>query len=84
MSVIVNITNQVRKLKSEHQLSLKTPLATLTVTINDLRIANEVTAHDQLIRGVTQATKIVYEQGEHKNSELKTIDEVWHAQVVIE
>lgn len=59
MTKIIAITAQVRKLKTEQQLSLKTELATLTIYGVNIT-HDQVMPHSQLIKGITQAQEIKY------------------------
>jgi valyl-tRNA synthetase len=59
MTKIIEITAQVRKLKTEQQLSLKTELVTLTVYSANLTHA-QVMTNAQLIKGITQTQEIKY------------------------
>lgn len=59
MQMIVDIVSQVRKLKTAHQLSLKTPLITLTICSKPSQ-EKLLAKHEQLIKGVTQAETIAY------------------------
>ncbi len=84
MNVIVAIASQVRKLKSENQLSLKTPLEKLTIMFSNGEMITKLENHNQLIRGVTQAADIVYKVTTEEKSQLKTENDKWSAQVVVE
>jgi valyl-tRNA synthetase len=84
---VIAIATQVRKLKSEHQLSLKTPLTTMNVFVKMAVLGeklDQLKKHDQLIRGVTQAVAITYHTDNNQVSSLTEKDGVWHADVVIE
>jgi len=59
MTLINNIVTQVRKLKTSQQLSLKTSLSNLTIHCS-AEIKLQLITHEQLIKGVTQATTITY------------------------
>ncbi|HLJ31966.1 MAG TPA: valine--tRNA ligase [Candidatus Babeliales bacterium] len=90
MQAVIAIATQVRKLKSEKQLSLKTPFTTMNVFVKtsslqstiDLRDA--LTRHDQLIRGITQAITVNYHEYDNQPSLLIEKDGAWHADVVID
>lgn len=87
MNDVIAIATQVRKLKSEKQLSLKTPLATMNIFMKTATLSKELDQlkqHDQLIRGVTQAIMVHYQEANGQSSELVEKDGVWHANVVIE
>jgi valyl-tRNA synthetase len=83
MNRIIALTTQVRKLKSEQQLSLKTALATMHVFAEDSTLCDALKKHDQLIRGVTQATEIIYETLHNQTAQLIKINDVWHAHVLV-
>jgi valyl-tRNA synthetase len=77
---IITVTSQVRKLKSEKQLSLKTPLAKLYIACAKPEISKAITAHDQLIRGITQAIEVCHvDPSTNTTPEIKEIDGQWHA-----
>ena len=84
MTSIIDIAAQVRKLKSEQQLSLKTPLIIMIVFTQNNALSKSLAQHDQLIRGVTQAAIIAYEERSDQQSQLIAVDETWHADVVLE
>lgn len=84
MSSIVDLTAQVRKLKSERQLSLKTPLATLTIFTKNSALSDAIAKHNQLISGITQALSITYQEYSNQHSALAETDGLWHANVVLE
>lgn len=97
MNSVIAIASQVRKLKSEKQLSLKTPITTMKIFVKNDQLCNALAQHDQLIRGVTQAIETAYLQYTDEQPQLLNIDEEspaknneagvkdnWQAQVVIE
>ena len=80
---ILAITAQVRKLKTEHKLSLKVPLATLTILSANKTLAVTVTSNQQLINGVTQANSVLVKtpmNGDQNN--LTSVDDKWHATLI--
>ncbi len=83
---VITIATQVRKLKSEKQLSLKTPLTTMNVFVKMTALSeklNQLKQHDQLIRGVTQAITITYQTDNGQTSALTQTDGTWHADVIL-
>lgn len=60
MSKVIEVVSAVRKLKSEHQLSLKTEVAKLEINCDPI-LAKQLKPHEQLIKGVTQAKEIIYQ-----------------------
>lgn len=61
MTALLNIVDQVRKLKSEHQLSLKTPLANLVIHGAGEAIKPALQAQEPVITGITQAAAISFD-----------------------
>ncbi|MFI5332753.1 MAG: valine--tRNA ligase [Candidatus Babeliales bacterium] len=84
IATCIEIISQVRRLKTEKQLSLKTPLTTLTIVINDREVADAVTTQTTLIKGITQAQELVYTQDENAQSSIEQVGENWKAQVVFQ
>ena len=84
MNIVIALTATIRKLKSEQQLSLKTPLATIHVFALNQATLDMIAQHEQLIRGVTQAAAIVYNNSTGDVSHLEKTDEAWHAQAVVD
>ncbi|HLW73393.1 MAG TPA: valine--tRNA ligase [Candidatus Babeliales bacterium] len=85
MHSIITLVTQIRKLKSEQQLSLKTPLTTMNIfTPMNSPLREAIAQHDQLIRGITQAVTVVYQEYTDQSSNLIEKDGEWHANVVLE
>lgn len=61
MQSMLGIVNQVRKLKSEHQVSLKTPIKILTVHLSD--VSKKAILEEQIatLTGITQAVEVIFE-----------------------
>lgn len=74
---LLDLITHIRKLKTEHQLSLKTELASLTI-YTDLETASQIKEHEQLFKGVTNTQTIVYKTEKQKKSGLKEKDGSWH------
>ena len=83
MNTIINLVGQVRKLKTEQQLSLKVPLATLTIYAETDTLLDQIKKHEQLIIGITQAQDIRYKVDKLETAELKEKDGQWHAKITI-
>lgn len=60
MNNVLDLVTQVRKLKSEHKLSLKTEIDTLTIACTNHNLIALLKAQEELIKGVTKAHKINY------------------------
>lgn len=80
MEKIINLVTQIRKLKTENQLSLKQEIDNLTIYCSTI---NEIKEHEQLIKGITHAKNIIYTEQEIENSNMKKIDEIWNASICI-
>lgn len=83
MSQINNLIAQVRKLKSSHQLSLKTGLTEIVISCDNHQ-AVQVKPHEQLIRGITQAAEISYTQNKFNIPELLQADNTWSARLIFD
>lgn len=57
---MLSIIDQVRKLKTERQLSLKTTLNTLTIMTSSSELIDELKQNELIIKGVTQAVENIY------------------------
>jgi len=84
MNSVIAIATQVRKLKSEKQLSLKTPIASMKIFTSNSTLSEALAQHDQLIKGVTQALEIAYLEHTGQVLELIETESQWHAQVIVE
>ncbi|TET35232.1 valine--tRNA ligase [Candidatus Dependentiae bacterium] len=80
MPHIIAIITNVRKLKTEHQLSLKTPLSNLVIA-GSPDMLDTIKPHEQLIKGITQAEKISYSDKEVDTQKLEGSAENWSAHV---
>ncbi len=84
METILNIINQVRKLKSENHLSLKTELVSLTICGSDEKNAQQCREQEMLITGITKAQSILFVHNAFQgSSSLVQKDDGWHATVSI-
>ena len=81
VSKIITIVAGVRKLKTAVELSLKVPLASLTIYVENDLLRDELSQHNQLLRGVTHAQEIKYEVDKLDEPEIKIIDGFWYAKV---
>jgi len=80
---IVNIVNQVRKLKSEKSLSLKTELRTLHIYCKNTNLLHLIKTEESIILGITNAKHIVCETEELTEAELVRDNDIWTAKVSI-
>lgn len=82
VNAMLSIINQVRKLKSEHQLSLKTDMTTLAVYVHNHELLKQLEDHRIFISGITRALEIVF-SGEAGKTELVKDGEIFTASVVV-
>ncbi len=80
---ILAITASVRTLKSKHNLSLKTPLQSLTIVVPNSELSYVLREYEQTIKGVTQASKIVYSVQDNGIAKLEQLDNGWEAVVIV-
>lgn len=83
MSQINNLVSQVRKLKSENQLSLKVELKFLQIYCSDNELIDSLKKQEQLIKGVTQAQIIEYNKNSLSAPKLENIDQAWIAKISV-
>ena len=79
---ILQVVNQVRKLKTEQQLSLKTALANVTISYQHTFDIKQIEQFQQLLKGATHAQHIQYINKLEPLS-LFQRDGEWHASVTI-
>ncbi|MBA3954410.1 valine--tRNA ligase [Candidatus Dependentiae bacterium] len=82
MEAILTIISQVRRLKTEQQLSLKTELATLAIHVQDPVLAQALKGQEALLKAVTKAHEITY-SSQAASSKLTALDELWHGEITI-
>jgi len=82
MEAINTIVGHVRRLKTEKQLALNAPIASLTITGADKAVLGSIEQQAHLIMGVTHAAAVVTKTG-HNGTELKQTDALWHATVAV-
>jgi len=79
--ILIEIIAKVRKLKSEHQLSLKTELTQLTVYCGNIDQCERLKSVEQILKGVSKAQKIEYVTESSDAYALEQKDDQWHAKV---
>lgn len=75
--LLMTIIGKVRRLKTEKQLSLKTPLSSLALYGINQELLKMIISHEQLIKGVTQAQVVVYDSGSVPTERLEQHHEAW-------
>ncbi len=81
MKYVLNIIGQVRKIKTEHQLSLRTDLATMSIYLPQSELLDALKKQEQLLKGTTRALAISYINEERNQSELVQQNETFHAYI---
>ena len=66
MKKIILITAEVRKLKTNQQLSIKTELELLTINCQTVQ-PQDIMPHEQIIKGITQAKAVQYSNKSHES-----------------
>ena len=84
ITLVLIVIAQVRKLKTEQQLSLKTPLTTLAILSLNPDTLEILTKHMQLLKGVMQAEAITFKQGKLDIPFLEQVNDQWQAKIEIE
>jgi valyl-tRNA synthetase len=84
IAMIIGLVTQVRKLKTTQQLSLKTPLQTLTIYAANDAIIDFLKTQEKLLRGISQALTIQYTVDSQQLSSLKQDGDFWHAEIYVE
>jgi valyl-tRNA synthetase len=77
--LLIDVVTRIRKIKSEHQLSIKVPCATLKVYVQSQAAIDQLKKQQQLLCGVVHAQVVEYEVGENQASTLQEVDGAWHA-----
>ena len=82
MHTILGIIAEVRKLKTQAQLSLKTDLQMLMIYVQDAALLPLLKQEEALLKGSTRATHIKFMQEPRAGSLLEQAGEAWQAHVV--
>lgn len=68
---LIGMIALIRKLKSEHQFSLKAPINVLGIYHESREQLQAIAAYEQLIKGVTHASEIMYKNESLENAHLE-------------
>ena len=82
MQTILEVITAIRKLKSEHQLSLKTEIAELVIHADEPKLVL-LREQEQLIKGIAQAHAIEYSDQVGKTG-LEQADGSWTAIISVD
>ena len=80
---LIALVQQVRKLKTEKQLSLKTELGSLEIYCTDAHLLKELQKLSTILAGVTQARSIEFKLEKKEQSLLTQTEDMWHAQAFL-
>ncbi len=69
---ILAIVDQVRKLKSESHVSLKTELQELVIATDNAQLCTDLEQHQALLTGITKSLAMVYRKGDVASSLTQT------------
>ncbi|MFC1841676.1 valine--tRNA ligase [Candidatus Dependentiae bacterium] len=83
MNLIIDVMSQIRKLKTEHALSLKTEIDNLEIYSLDAKILDICKKNDQLIRGITKAHVIDIKNQTLDHSDLVNIGDRLKAVILL-
>jgi valyl-tRNA synthetase len=83
METLVALIGQVRKLKTEKQLSLKTELASLKVIVTDAALPEQLQALSGLIKGVTKAQELTFISDKVTETSMVQDQTQWHATISV-
>jgi valyl-tRNA synthetase len=81
MKYVLTIISQVRKIKTEHQLSLRTDIQTMNIYLPNTEILEALKKQEQLLKGTTRALAITYVNEDRDQSELKQQHDTLHADI---
>lgn len=68
---LIGVIALIRKLKSEHQFSLKAPIDVLVIYHESQEQLQAIGAYEQLIKGVTHASEVMYKNESLENAHLE-------------
>lgn len=81
MRMILDVIGQVRKIKTQHQLSLRTDLQILTIHTQGQRTLQVLQEQEPLLKGASRALEIQYKETPLQEPELKELNGAWHGHV---
>lgn len=83
MQVLLLVINQVRKLKTSAQLSLKTEITQLNISTLSDRQKTMIQKHEKLLAGVCKIVQFVHTQDDEL-SRIQQINDTWHMWIKID
>ena len=83
VELVIQLVNQVRKLKSENKLSLKTDLETLKIYSDNKDILEILKSNQQIFSAITRSKNIEYISGNLEADSLFSQNDLWAAHVFV-
>ncbi len=83
IELVIALVNQVRKLKSENKLSLKTDLETLKIYSDNIDVLKILKNNQQVFSGITRSKSIEYISGNLEADSLFSENSLWIAHVFV-
>lgn len=83
VELVIQLVNQVRKIKSENKLSLKTDLETLKIYSDNKDILEILKSNQQIFAAITRSKNIEYISGNLEADSLFSQDNLWTAHVFV-
>ncbi|MCB9492657.1 MAG: valine--tRNA ligase [Epsilonproteobacteria bacterium] len=84
MNKILDIVGQVRRLKSENQISLKQEVEQLILYCNDQALLEEIAQHERLISGISKAKTCLYKNSTCEGSLMQEDNQKYTAHIKID
>lgn len=84
MELVLSIITTIRRMKTTKQLSLKTPLISLTLYNVNQELLKVLVPQEAILKGIIHAQSIVYETGQIEEATLEQSDEQWTAKLMVQ
>ncbi len=83
MTILLGLIEQIRKLKTEQHLSLKTELVTLTLSSSNDITLTCIKKHAQLITTIARSKELIVNPELDSTTQLVQQEEAWHGSIVL-
>ncbi len=83
MEIILDIVNAVRRLKTEHQLSLRAEIDTLCLSVFDEKFCSVLNENAKLLKGITKAHNIGFKEELQSSLTLEKVDDKFIAHIPV-
>ena len=81
---LIELVSQVRKLKTENQLSLKTEIESLKISVKDKGLLKLIQKEDALLKGISKAKEIIFNDKAFEKISFNKIDDKIYIEVNLE